>query len=218
MGSGAFRDGAGALERITQLTDENEQLRLENDSLRAEMERLASHGETGRVLRERNDLRKQLEDQRVNHIAAVKRLREEAADQRRSLEERLKSLGLDPAFGPETLANLRQSLRECHEIRLELERKLASAPSTDRVREEDALHEAREAERVRRSLAGRVAELEGKLERGETLHESNETAVRRRLIEDRDELARQVSELREELAREKARSKGGLLRRLFRSR
>jgi chromosome segregation ATPase len=214
VGSGAFRDGAAALERAARLAEENERLTSENASLRAD---LSANNAGARALRERDDLRAQIEDLRVSHIAAVKRLREEAVEQRRRLEERIAQLGGSPIDERETVADLEQALRDCRDVRAQLERRLANAPTPESMREREQQAEAaiKALESERRTLAARVSELETKLEGNEAVRESNEAAVRRRLMDERDDLDRQVRELRDELARAKARRAGGLLRLLL---
>jgi chromosome segregation ATPase len=201
MGYEAFRDGSGAFERAAVLAEENERLKAENAELRS----AKSAKDLVQVLRERDELRAQLEKRGVAQVTAANRIREEARAQRRGLELRI--------------GDLEEALRRARQPRRELEGDLEDASvkvAALRTELKRASTNADVLARARDAALRQSEQLHAKLANTTGAWDQNQAAAARRmLIEERDELFREVQRLERELEQAKAVGLRGLWDRLF---
>jgi len=176
MGAGEYRDASAAIERVRRLEEELEILKVENVALRERADSLLAGlddnhlaSELRNARTERDEIQRKLEEKSASNVAIVQRMLEERKDVERSFEVRIAALR---AKRDPTLHAREEAF--AREGALAVARKLAES-----VKERDEL-----------ALA---------LATGRKGEEDNLHAYLARVIDERDELLREVQRLRDSM-------------------
>jgi len=193
MSTGAFRDAGAALERVRLLEEEIDRLKAENASLSGRLDTLLAGLDTHKLSAE---LRKALQERDL-----ARREKEEANAAQITRFQEMKAE--------------RKALESSH--REEIAALEARLDPTTKAREHEFARE--DASRLAQRLAQAIAERDAfalRLATGLDSEESNLSAFLKRVIEERDEVVRELQAVRESSASRKTRGSGVLGRTLGR--